>query len=86
VDNRETDSKSRLASHDAAVMEDIMATVIEFHIPDNFFSKRVYCIARTEAGKVIEFRLPCGKGSAIQFRERAAHDPHVEEGTIPMRV
>jgi hypothetical protein len=35
-------------------MEDVMAKVIEFYIPDSF-TKKVNCIAPNERGKVIEF-------------------------------
>jgi hypothetical protein len=35
-------------------MEDVMAKVIEFYIPDSF-TKKVKCIAPNERGKVIEF-------------------------------
>jgi hypothetical protein len=35
-------------------MEDVMAKVIEFYIPDSF-TKQVKCIAPIERGKVIEF-------------------------------
>jgi hypothetical protein len=63
--------------------EDVMTKVIEFYIPD-LFAKRINCIARTEPGKVIEFRLPRGKGLTMEFREPASHDPSAKEGAIPM--
>jgi hypothetical protein len=64
-------------------VEDVMAKVIEFYIPE-FFSKRVDRIARTEPEKVIEFCSPRGKGVALQFREPGSRDPDAKEGTIPM--
>jgi hypothetical protein len=60
-----------------------MAKVIEFYIPDSF-PRRVSCMAPNERGKVIEFRLPRGKGLAMQFREPAAGDSHTKVGAIPM--
>lgn len=46
------------------MMEDVMAKVIEFYIPDLFSTKA--SISHSERGKVIEFHLPRGKESAIQ--------------------
>jgi hypothetical protein len=65
------------------MMEDVMAKVIKFYIPDSF-PKKVSCIARTEPGEVIEFRLPRGKGVGDAVREPAAGGPHTKEGAIPM--
>jgi hypothetical protein len=65
------------------MMEDAMARVIKFYIPD-YFPKKVNCIAPNERGKVIELRLPRGKELAMQFREPTAGDPHTKEGAIPM--
>jgi hypothetical protein len=39
------------------MMEDAMAKVIEFYIPE-FFLRKVDCIAPHERGKLIEFRSP----------------------------
>ena len=64
------------------MMEDVMAKVIEFYIPD-FFPKKVNRMARTELGKVIEFRLPRGRG-LTRFREPASQDVYGQEGAIPM--
>jgi hypothetical protein len=44
------------------MMEDVMAKVIEFYIPD-CFPKKVNCIAPNERGKVIEFRSPKKKSA-----------------------
>jgi hypothetical protein len=63
-------------------MEDVMAKVIEFYIPD-LYSKKVI-VAQDERGKVIEFRLPCAKGVAMQFREPAPLDPDMQARAIPM--
>jgi hypothetical protein len=65
------------------MMEDVMAKVIEFYIPDSF-PKKVSCLAPNECGKVIEFLLPRGKRLVMQFREPASNDPHAKEGAIPM--
>jgi hypothetical protein len=64
-------------------MEDVVAKVIEFYIPDSF-PKKVSCIAPNERGEVIEFRLRRGKGMTMQFREPASHDAFAKEGAIPM--
>jgi len=65
------------------VMEDVMAKVIEFYIPDSF-PKKVNRIAPNERGEVIAFRLPRGKGVGDAVRESAAGDLHTKEGAIPM--
>jgi hypothetical protein len=65
------------------MMEDVMARVIAFYIPDSF-QKKVNRIAPIERGKVIEFRLPRGKGLTMQFHESASHDAYAKEGAIPM--
>ena len=65
------------------MMEDVMAKVIAFYIPDSF-QKKVNRIAPIERGKVIEFRLPRGKGLTMQFHESASHDAYAKEGAIPM--
>jgi hypothetical protein len=65
------------------MMEDAMAKVIAFYIPDSF-PKKVNRIAPNEHGNVIEFRLPRGKGLTMQFHEPASHDPPAKEGAIPM--
>jgi len=44
------------------MMEDVMAKMIEFYIPDSF-TKRVNCITPTERGKVIEFPSPKKKSA-----------------------
>jgi hypothetical protein len=44
------------------MMEDVMAKVIKFYIPD-FFPNKVNCIARNERGKVIEFPSPKQKSA-----------------------
>src|SRR4029077_11746353 len=66
-------------------MEDVMSKVIEFYIPDSFPTK-VNRIAPNERGKVIQFRLPRGKGLTIQFHELASHDEYTKEGAIPMWI
>jgi hypothetical protein len=62
-------------------MEGVMAKVIDFYVPDVF--RKTVSIARTEPGKVIEFRLPRGKEVAMQFRESASLNPSTKEGGIP---
>jgi hypothetical protein len=64
------------------MVEDVMAKVIEFYIPD-FFSKKVGT-AQGERGKVIAFRLPQVKGPVLQFREPAPREPDTRAGAIPM--
>jgi hypothetical protein len=64
------------------MMEDVMAKVIEFYIPD-LFSKKV-STAPGERSKVIEFRLPHIKGPVLEFREPAPRDPETKAGAIPM--
>jgi len=44
------------------MMEDVMAKVIEFYIP-NSFTKKINCIAPNERGKVIEFPSPKRKSA-----------------------
>jgi hypothetical protein len=63
--------------------EDVMAKVIEFFIPD-YFPRKVNRIAPNECGKVIQFRLPRGKGLTMQFHEPTSHDAYAKEGAIPM--
>ena len=41
------------------VMEDVMAKVIEFYVPDSFSKKADYA-ARSQRGKLVEFPLPKG--------------------------
>jgi hypothetical protein len=65
------------------MMEDVMAKVISFYVPDSF-SKKVKHIAPNERGKVIEFRLPRGKGLTMQLYEPALHEACAKEGAIPM--
>ena len=64
------------------MMEDVMAKVIEFYIPD-LFSKKV-STAQDERGQLIEFRLPHVKGPVLQFREPARREPDTKAGAIPM--
>jgi hypothetical protein len=64
------------------MMEDVMAKVIKFYIPD-LFSQKV-SVAHSERGKVIEFRLPHVKGPVLQFREPAPREPNTKAGAIPM--
>jgi hypothetical protein len=64
------------------MMEDVMAKVIEFYIPD-LFSKKVSA-AQGERSKVIEFRSPHVKGPVLQFREPAPREPGTKAGAIPM--
>jgi hypothetical protein len=64
------------------MMEDVMAKVIEFYIPD-LFSKQV-STARGERGKVIEFCLPRVKAPVLQFREPAPREMDAKAGAIPM--
>ena len=59
-----------------------MAKVIEFYIPD-LFSKKV-STAQGDRGRLIEFRLPHGKGPVLQFREAAPREPDTKAGAIPM--
>jgi hypothetical protein len=63
-------------------MEDVMAKVIEFYIPD-LFSKKV-STAQSERCKVIEFRLPHVKGPVLQSCEPAPREPDKKAGAIPM--
>jgi hypothetical protein len=65
------------------MMEDVMAKVIAFYIPDSF-QKRPNHIAPNERGKVIEFRVPRGKGLTMQCHEPVLHDACAKEGAIPM--
>jgi hypothetical protein len=65
------------------MMEDVMAKVIEFYIPD-CFPKKVSCMARTEPSEVIEFRLPRGKGVGDAVGEPAAGESHTKGSAIPM--
>jgi hypothetical protein len=64
------------------MMEDVMAEVIEFYIPD-LLSKKI-STAQAERGKVIEFRLLHVKGSVLQFREPAPPELDTKAGAIPM--
>jgi hypothetical protein len=64
------------------MVEDVMAKVIEFYIPD-LFSKKV-STAQGGRSKVIEFRLPHVKGPVLQFRKPAPREPDTKAGTIPM--
>ena len=64
------------------VMEDVMAKVIEFYIPD-LFSKKV-STAQGDRGRLIEFRLPHVKGAVLQFREPAPREPDTKAGAIPI--
>jgi hypothetical protein len=81
VDTRNS-REPRLASSDAANVEDVMAKVIEFYIPDRF--SRKVSTAQGERGKVIEFRLPHVKGPVSQFREPGPREPDTKAGAIPM--
>jgi hypothetical protein len=63
------------------MMEDVMAKVIEFYIPD-LFSKNVS--PQGEPGTLIEFRLPHVRGAVLQFREPAPREPDTKAGAIPM--
>lgn len=65
-----------------AVMEDVMAQVIEFHIPD-FFPRKVSTDC-AERGKLIEFRLPHRKGNAMQSHEPASRDSRRKQQAIPI--
>jgi len=65
------------------MMEDVMANVIAFYIPDSF-QKKANHLALNERGKVIEFRVPRGKGLTMQCHEPASHDACAKEGAIPM--
>jgi hypothetical protein len=64
------------------MVEDVMAKVIEFYIPDLFLKK--VSTAQSKRGKVIEFRSPRVKGLVMQFREPAPRDPDTKAGAIPM--
>jgi hypothetical protein len=44
------------------MMEDVMAKVIEFYIPDSF-TKKVNCMTPNERAKVIEFPSPKKKSA-----------------------
>jgi hypothetical protein len=64
------------------MVEDVMAKVIEFYIPDLFSNK--VSTAQGERGQVIEFRLHHVKGPVLQFREPARREPDTKAGAIPM--
>jgi hypothetical protein len=64
------------------MVEDVMAKVIEFYIPDLF--KKKVSTAQGERGKVIEFCLPRVKGPVLQFREPAPRGMDTKAGAIPM--
>jgi hypothetical protein len=64
------------------MMEDVMAKVIEFYIPD-LFSKKV-STAQGERGRLIEFGLPYVKEPVLPFREPAPRDPGTKAGAIPV--
>lgn len=56
-----------------------MAKVIRIYIPD-CFPKGIIRVARTEPGKVIEFRAPRDRGLVMQFRDPASPDPDTKKG------
>jgi hypothetical protein len=82
VDTRATRASRGYRVATRQMMEDVMAKVIEFYIPD-LFSKKV-STAQGERSKVIEFRLPHVKGPVLRVREPAPGDPETKAGAIPM--
>jgi hypothetical protein len=62
VGKRGTQDEPRLEVAMRQLMEDVMAKVIEFYIPDSF-TRKVNCLAPNERGKVIEFPSPKKKSA-----------------------
>lgn len=74
--------RAYLDSGDAADMEDVMAKVIRFYVLD-LLSKGIYHVARTEPGKVIEFRTPAEKDLVMQFRDPSSPNPDAKKAGGP---